>query len=576
MRESSSAYASRIRRFRLPRVCIAVVGGDAATMVERAESLVRDNPFIELRLDYLSQPQVALPKIKAFLELHPEATFIATCRRAVNGGKFKGSVAAELAVLRKAADIGFPLADLELQSAEAVKADELKDLYDRVGLIISCHDFRATKKLDDQMAAMNKYPADFYKLVSTATNLHDNVVMMKFLQAHSGSHEMVGVCMGEQGIISRVLGVRAGSVFTFAAAMRGEETAPGQVPASELRDIYRIEMVDQATQVYGVAGDPVAHSLSPVMMNAAFRREAVNAVYLALHAKTLKDLLACVQEIPIRGLSMTMPYKQEILEILENSDALTKQIGACNTVVRGAGGQLYGFNTDVAGITVPLEQRLHLAGARILIVGAGGAARAGAFGLKAKGAEVFITNRTPEKAQALARQAKAKYLKRADVAKQQFDVIINATPVGMGASKQSPLEEKELNTKYVFDLVYNPAETPLVKMARAKEIQVVPGLEMFVQQGARQFEIWTGKPAPLAEMAYVVTKALERQATEKVTEEPPVPVRTAKRSEPRAAVSKAARKSEPRAAVSRAAKKSGPKTVARKAAKKQAQTTRKK
>ncbi len=520
MRESSGTYASRIRRFRLPRLCIAVVGADAATIIERAESLVRDNPFIELRLDYLSQPLAMLPKLKNLLEMHPEATFIATCRRAVNGGKFKGSVAAELAVLRKAADCGFPLVDLELQSAEALKADDLRDLSDRVGVILSHHNFRVTKKLEEQFAEMSKYPADFYKLVSTATSLHDNVVMMKFLEAHSSKHEMVGLCMGEQGIISRVLGVRAGSIFTFGAASKGEETAPGQVLASELRDVYRIDMIDQATQVYGVAGDPVAHSLSPVMMNAAFRRETVNAVYLALHAKTLKDLMSCVKDIPIRGLSVTMPYKQEMVAVLENSDPLTRQIGACNTVVRSADGKLYGFNTDVAGIVVPLEQRMTLSGARVLVVGAGGVARAAAFGLKAKGAEVFITNRTPEKAQALARQAKVKYMKRADVAKQEFDVIINATPVGMNGNKQSPLDEKELNTKYVFDLVYNPAETKLVKMARAKNLQVIPGLEMFVQQGARQFEIWTGKPAPIAEMGYVVTKALERHAAEEPVEEP--------------------------------------------------------
>jgi len=525
MRESSSTYASRIRRFHLPRLCVAVVGSDPANMIERAESLVRDNPFLEFRLDYLPQPLAALPKLKTFLELHPEATFIATCRRAVNGGRFRGSVANELAVLLKAADVGFPLVDLELQSAEALKADDLRDLYDRVGLILSHHNFKATKKLDEQFAEMSKYPADFYKLVSTATNLYDNVVMMKLLEKTSGKHEMVGVCMGEQGIISRTLAVRAGSVFTFAAASKGEETAPGQVTASDLRDIYRIEMVDQATQVYGVAGDPVAHSLSPVMMNAAFRRETVNAVYLALHAKSLKDLLACVQDIPIRGLSITMPYKQEILDALENSDPLTRQIGACNTVVRAADGKLYGFNTDVAGIIVPLEQRLTLAGTRVLIVGAGGAARAAAFGLKAKGAEVFITNRTPEKGQTLARQAKVKYLKRAEVAKQQFDVMLNATPVGMNGSKQSPLEDKELNTKYVFDLVYTPAETKLIKMARAKNIPVIPGLEMFVQQGARQFEIWTGKPAPIAEMGYVVTKALERRAAEEAVEEQAAPVR---------------------------------------------------
>ena len=496
-------------------------------MIDRAESVVRDNPFIELRLDYLSQPLPALPKLKTFLELHPEATFIATCRRAVNGGKFRGSVAAQLAVLRKAADCGFPLVDLELQSVEALKADDLRDLYDRVGLILSHHNFKATKKLDEQFAEMSKYPADFYKLVSTATNLYDNVVMMKFLEKHSGRYEMVGNCMGEQGIISRALAVRAGSVFTFAAATKGEETAPGQVTASELRDVYRIEMVDQATQVYGVAGDPVAHSLSPVMMNAAFRRETVNAVYLSLHAKSLKDLLACVRDIPIRGLSVTMPYKQEIVDELENTDALTKLVGACNTVVRGADGKLYGFNTDVAGIVVPLEQKMTLAGAKVLILGAGGAARAAAFGLKGKGAEVYITNRTPEKGQTLARQAKVKYMKRAEVPKQQFDVIINATPVGMNGSKQSPLEEKELNTKYVFDLVYTPAETKLIKMARAKNIQVISGLEMFVQQGARQFEIWTGKPAPIAEMGYVVTKALERRAAEEAVEEAPAPAKKA-------------------------------------------------
>jgi 3-dehydroquinate dehydratase/shikimate dehydrogenase len=392
-----------------------------------------------------------------------------------------------------------------------------------VGLIISYHNFKSTKKLDEQFAEMSKYPADFYKVVSTATNLYDNVVMMKFLESHSGRHEMVGLCMGEQGIISRVLGVRAGSIFTFGAALRGEETAPGQVLAGELRDVYRIEMVDQATQVYGVAGDPVSHSLSPVMMNAAFRRETVNATYLSLHAKSLKDLLACVHDIPIRGLSVTMPYKQEMVDELENSDALTKQIGACNTVVRSADGKLYGFNTDVAGILAPLEQRLRLAETRVLIVGAGGVARAAAFGLKSKGAEVFITNRTAEKGQTLARQAKVKYMKRPEVAKQDFDVIINATPVGMNGNKQSPVEEKELRTKYIFDLVYNPAETKLVKMARARNVQVIPGLEMFVQQGARQFEIWTGKPAPIAEMAYVVTKALERRAAEEeVVEEPKV------------------------------------------------------
>lgn len=173
---------------------------------------------------------------------------------------------------------------------------------------------------------------------------------------------------------------------------------------------------------------------------------------------------------------------------------------------------------------------MHLAGKRILVVGAGGAARAAAFGLKGREAEVFVVNRTPEKAQSLARQAKAKYVKRADLAKLSFDVIINATPLGMNGKGPLPLEEKELNTHYVFDLVYTPAETKLLKLAKAKGLQVIPGLEMFVQQGARQFEIWTGKPAPVAEMGYVVTKALDRRQSLEAPqeEEPPAPEKPVK------------------------------------------------
>ena len=568
MHATSTVYASRIQRFRLPRVCVPLVGEDPARIVERAESLVRDNPFLEFRLDYLTNPLAGFPKLKHFLDLHPEATVIATCRRAVNGGKFKGSATAQLEVLTKAAATGFQLVDIELQTAEILKQQQLIDLKDRVGVILSFHDFKTTKKLEETFTELQRYPADFYKLVSTATTLYDNVQMMKFLQAHSAQYEMVALCMGEQGIISRVLGVRAGSIFTFGAATRGEETAPGQVTARELRDTYRIEMVDAATQVYGVAGDPVAHSLSPVMMNTAFRRETVNAVYLALHAKTPKDLFACVNDIPIRGLSITMPYKQEIIAALSNSDALTRQIGACNTLVRSQDGKLYGFNTDVAGIIVPLEQRLTLQGAKVLIVGAGGAARAAAFGLKNKGAEVFIANRTPENAQALARQSKSKYMKRADVGKSTFDAIINATPVGMGNGKQSPLEDKELNTRYLFDLVYSPAETKLIKMAKAKNIQVISGLEMFVQQGARQFEIWTGKPAPVAEMAFVVTKALERLAAANGKEPSPPPQEAAEADESgatRIASQKptVAGKKKAKAATHKPAKKAVRKTVKR-------------
>lgn len=510
---SAPTYTPRLLPLRMPRVCVAVTGADASEMMEKAEALVRDNPFLEFRLDYLPKPGLAIPKIKTFMESHPGTVVIATCRRTVAGGRFRGSMASELDILAKASGAGCQLLDVELQTASKSKPAQVQKLRGRSALILSFHDFRGTKKLDGTLEKMLAVPADFYKIVSTATTLSDNVTMIKFLAKESDQHSLIGICMGEQGIISRVLGVRAGSVFTFAALSPDEKTAPGQATAQELRNVYRIEQVDAATRVYGVAGDPVVHSLSPAIMNAAFRRENVNAVYLTLHAKTLKDLLACVRQIPLHGISVTMPYKEAILKHLDNTDSHTTKIGACNTVVRAQDGKLYGFNTDAAGVVRPLERRLPtLDGAKILVLGAGGAARAAVFGLKERGCEVYVLNRTAGPAKKLARQARARTVKRADLKKLSFDVIINATPVGMGNTRETPLQEREINARYVFDMIYDPAETRLLKLARERGAQVIPGIEMFVQQAARQFEIWTGKPAPGDEMLRTVLLALQERA----------------------------------------------------------------
>jgi 3-dehydroquinate dehydratase/shikimate dehydrogenase len=510
---SAPLYTPRLLPLRLPRVCVAVIGSDPNEMAEKAEALVRDNPFLEFRLDYLSKPALALPRIKRFMESHPGTVAIATCRRVTSGGKFRGSIASQLDILSKAATAGCQLIDLELQTVVKCKPEQIQKLRSRAALVLSFHDFKATKKLDETLEKMLAYPADFYKIVSTATTLSDNITVIKFLAREGDRHSLVSMCMGEQGLISRVLGVRAGSVFTFASATSGEETAPGQVTAQELRNVYRIEQVDAATRVYGVVGDPIAHSLSPAIMNAAFRRENVNAVYVTLHAKTLKDLLTCVREIPIHGISVTMPYKEAILPYLDNTDSHTTKIGACNTVVRAQDGKLYGFNTDSSGIVRPLERRLStLEGARILVLGAGGAARAAVFGLKERGSEVYILNRSLAPAKKLAHQARARIIKRTDLKKLAFDVIINATPVGMGNSKETPLLDKEINARYVFDMVYDPAETRFLKLARERGAQIIPGIEMFVHQAARQFEIWTGKPAPWDEMLKVVLLALQERA----------------------------------------------------------------
>ena len=508
-------------RLRVGKLCVAIQADSPVELIERAEAALQDakpaSKFLEFRLDSLAKPAAALPKVKEFLAGHRDVTVIATCRRKQFGGHFVQSLTAELDVLLAAAGAGCKIADLEVESAEEAKPAQLAQWRAKLraagaALLVSYHDFTKTKNLEQAAKRIEAFQPDFVKVVSTARSLADNLAVLRLIEDRSLSAHVVGIAMGEEGIVSRVLGPRAGAAFTFASSGDGVETAPGQVTARTLHDLYRVEQLDQATRVFGVAGNPIAHSLSPLMHNTAFRRENVNAVLLPLKVRTLSDLLTLVRELPLAGVAVTMPLKQEVLPYLANMDPLTARIGACNTLRTGADGKLYGFNTDVAGVVRPLEKRLKLKGARVAVLGAGGAARAAVFGLVGQGAEVFVVNRTHETAVALAKQAKAKALKHEQFAKSRFDVLINTTPCGMAGNKQAlPIEEDELNAGLVFDMVYNPLETPLLKLAKELGIPAISGLEMFVQQGARQFEIWTGKPAPEAEMLRVVELALRRR-----------------------------------------------------------------
>ena len=512
------APAPALPRPRLGKLCVAIQATTPVEMWERGTAAAEETKFLEFRLDALAKPAAALPGLKDFLAAHRDVSSIVTCRRKAFGGHFTGSLTAELEILSKAAEAGCSIVDLEVESAEEAKASQLAKFRNGLraagtALLVSFHDFTRTKGLEQAATRIEAFEPDFVKVVSTARTLADNLSVLRLIEDHSLSSHVVGIAMGEEGLISRVLGPRAGAAFTFAAPDEGSETAPGQVSTRTMFDLYRLEQLDQATRIFGVAGNPIGHSLSPLMHNTAFRRESVNAMMLPLKVRVLDDLLTMVRDLPLGGVAVTMPLKQEVLPHLANMDPLTARIGACNTLRTGADGKIYGFNTDVAGVVRPLEKRMRLKGARIVVLGAGGAARAAVFGLVEQGAEVFVVNRTHETAVALARKAHAKSLKQELLAKNKFDALINTTPCGMAGVKQAlPIKENELNASLVFDMVYNPLDTPLLKLAKARGLAVISGLEMFVQQGARQFEIWTGKPAPEAEMLRVVELALRKRA----------------------------------------------------------------
>ena len=418
--DSLPAAAAVVPRLRVSKLCVAVQGATPAELIAHAEAALKDSVFLEFRLDFLPKPAAALSDLNAFLNRRRDVTAIATCRRKSFGGHFTGSLNSELEILLKAARSRRPHRRSRSRIGRAGHPAP-------VGQVPSCPQ-RRRRRPPHQLARLHPYPPlegleqtaqriaafdpEFVKVVSTARSLADNLAILRMIENQSLNAHVVGIAMGEEGLISRVLGPRAGGAFTFASAADGAETAPGQVSARTLLDLYRIEQVDQATRIFGVAGNPIAHSLSPLMHVTAFRRENVNAIMLPLKVRTLDDLLTVVRDLPLDGVAVTMPLKQELLPHLANMDPLTARIGACNTLRTGADGKLYGFNTDVAGVVRPLEKRMKLKGARILVLGAGGAARAAVFGLVEQGSEVYIVNRTHEKAAALARKAKAHVLKQ--------------------------------------------------------------------------------------------------------------------------------------------------------------------
>jgi 3-dehydroquinate dehydratase/shikimate dehydrogenase len=286
-------------------------------------------------------------------------------------------------------------------------------------------------------------------------------------------------------------------------------TAPGQVSLDTLKNLFKTDQISRKTSVYGVIGDPIAHSLSPQLQNAGFQARKMDAAYFPFLVHHLRDFLTAIRPLGIRGFSVTLPYKQKVLRYLDDCDPLAAAIGAVNTVVVRDAGKLYGYNTDYVGVLRALQDRVTLSKSRVLILGAGGAARAVAFALAQSGATVCICARRPTEAKKLARDVGGEELRRSRLKSDFFDGIVNATPVGMYPKiSHSPLAAHELNCRLLFDLIYRPVKTRLLQFASRRGIETVSGLEMFLAQGIAQWEIWTGQRAPAPVMRQAVLAAL--------------------------------------------------------------------
>lgn len=509
----------RSNRFPPQPICIALSSRSVDDLLRKSAVHAQEFPFQELRLDDLDglddmdDRTVIFSSLRAHLAALPNLVVIATCRGKASGGHFQGTPEDEFHILREAVHAGCHAVDLAIESAERLPPEAVRQLQALgAAVLVSWHDFHGTPDLQPILQRMRRFAPDLYKIVPTAATLADNLQLLRLFE-RAGEQErvpIVGIAMGEAGVMSRVLGVRGGSAFTFAAAALEEGTAPGQLDARTLRDLYRLASLNKETQLFGVAGDPIRSSMSPLMLNTAFQRASQDAVYLPLRTHNATELFQVARALPLQGFSVTMPLKQAVLPFVQHIDPLAARIGAVNTVRREPDGSFSGFNTDAAGITAPLERRIDLRDARVLVLGAGGAARAAVFACAERGAKVSILNRTFETAEKLATEAGAEALRSESLPSlPPFDVLINATPAGMrGNPAELPLAPDDLRAKLVFDLVYNPLKTPLLKAAQARGLETIAGVEMFVHQGARQFELWTGRQAPLEAMRDVVLSAL--------------------------------------------------------------------
>jgi 3-dehydroquinate dehydratase/shikimate dehydrogenase len=360
---------------------------------------------------------------------------------------------------------------------------------------------------------MRRLRADAYKVATQARSLRE---AMRVTDLARRRQDVVAVPMGDVGLPMRILALRAGSALAYASVETS--TAPGQVSLADMKALYRADAIDAQTQVFGVIGEPIGHSLSPVMQNAALRVRKFNGVFLPFRVADLRDFLGAIAPLGIRGFSVTLPHKARILRYLDDCDPLAAEIGAVNTVlVRGAG-ELYGYNTDYTGVLRAIQKRMNLRGARVLLFGAGGAARAAAFALASEGASIVVCGRREARARELARAVRGETIPRRALRSARFDAIVNATPVGMYPHPDaSPLLPTELNCRVVFDLIYRPRNTQLLQLAAQRGIETISGLEMFLAQGAAQFEIFTGLRPPVAAMRHAVEAVLQREEKERAS-----------------------------------------------------------
>jgi len=500
------------------QICVSICERTRETIQLQAERADELADLVEVRLDGLDPDTYNLRDFKGYLPvvLRP---VVATYRPAEQGGMNQLTGKQRLLFWlfnRPAADFF----DIEFDMATTPSVfDSEKDL-DWSRVISSYHNFRGVPAdLLSIYERMARTRARILKIAVQAHDITDCLPVFDVLQRGlADGHEMIAIAMGGYGLITRILGPSRGAFLTYASPEDGKATAPGQISVKDLRDVYRVEKISRDSQVMGLVGQPVAHSLSPHMHNSAFEALGLDAVYLPLEVKELRPFISRMVHPLTRelnwnmvGLSVTAPHKTPVMDLLDWVDDSARAIGAVNTIVID-GPQLRGYNTDASGFIKPLLARCgELKGLRCAVIGTGGAASAAVWSLSRQNAEVTVFGRKVDKTRVFAEEFGVAWQSLEDAVFNDFAIVVNATPLGTAgvSESQTPAMGAQLaGASFVYDLVYNPTPTRFLREAESVGCETIDGLEMLIAQAAEQFKLWTGSAAPEGVMRAAANRAL--------------------------------------------------------------------
>lgn len=461
-------------------ICATVLESTTSAVLARMAEAAPRADLIEVRADAVAPGELDVATVLA----RRARPVIFTCRAAREGGLYRGSEADRLRLLREASERGAEWIDVEWDA-------ELE--LDPARVVVSRHDFEAKLDTAAALASLRGRRAAVQKLARTVTDSRDALALLAL--AARESRPTIAIGMGPAGVASRLLAERSGAPWTYAAA--GGEAAPGQLPLDVFARLRTRRRVTRSTKALGVLGKPVAHSRSPALMNSVFGALGVDAVYTWLETEDPAAILAATKDdAGWLGFSVTIPHKETVARVCDRLGPSARATGAVNTVVK-SGGEWVGHNTDAPAVAAVLARAAELRGARVDLLGAGGAARAAAWALREAGAHVTLYDRTEARGAKVAAELGATFggplaSARATGAER---ILVNATSVGMAPEvSASPVGEEAFDERTLaFDMVYVPEETRFLDLARRRGARTVPGLEMFVSQARAQLEHWLGK-----------------------------------------------------------------------------------